>query len=321
MGTYVIRRLTHSVPVIVVVGFICFAIVRLAPGDPVALLVDTSLVRPAEVERLREDLGLTGPLPIQFGRMVIQLATGQLHSLRTGQPVFAILGERLPVTAALLGTGLTVGAVIGVALGVLAAHRRNTWVDHWLSVGVLGGISMPSFWLALLLMYTFAGVLQVLPVSGIRPVARLDHTLLDMFPYFVLPTLVLATMVAPSMMRHTRSAMLEVLTQDYIRAARGKGVSEALVLFRHALRNALLPVVTLVGLLVPLLIGSTAVIESVFAMPGIGRLVVESALSRDYPTILTLNFLAAGVVLLSNLLVDVCYVALDPRIRLEWSQP
>jgi peptide/nickel transport system permease protein len=317
MGTYVIRRLTHSVPVIVVIGFLCFAIVRLAPGDPVALLVDTSLVPSADVERLREDLGLTGPLPLQFGRMVVQLATGRLHSLRTGQPVMAILGDRLPVTATLLGAGILLGTLAGVSLGVLAAHRQNTWVDHWLSIGVLGGISVPSFWLALLLMYTFAGVLHVLPASGVRPALQLDPTLVDMVPYFVLPTLVLAAIVAATLMRHTRSAMLEVLTQEYIRAARGKGASEAAVLCRHALRNALLPVVTLVGLLVPLLVGSTAVIESVFAMPGLGRLVVESALSRDYPTVLTLNFLAAGVVLAGNLLADVCYVALDPRIRLE----
>ena len=150
MGTYVIRRLTQSVPVILLIGFICFAIVRLAPGDPVALLADVALLSPRDVQRMRDDLGLTGSLPAQFGRMVLQLATGQLHSLRTGQPVYSVLRERLPVTAALLGTGLTVGAVIGVSLGVLAAHRRNTWVDHWLSVGVLGGISVPSFWLALL---------------------------------------------------------------------------------------------------------------------------------------------------------------------------
>jgi peptide/nickel transport system permease protein len=316
MATYLIRRVAQSVPVIVVVCFVCFAIVRLAPGDPLALLVDTSLAPPGEVARLRDELGLTGPLPVQFGRMVVRLATGQLHSLRTGQPVLSILVDRLPVTAALLGAGLTVGTLVGVSLGVLAAHRRRTWVDRWLSVGVLGGISVPGFWLALVLMYTFAGVLQVLPVSGIRPAARLDHTLVDMVPYFVLPTLVLAATVAPGMMRHTRSSMLEALSQEYIRAARGKGVSEGMVLFHHALRNALLPVVTLVGLLVPLLMGSTAVIESVFAMPGVGRLAVESALGRDYPTVLTLNFLAAGVVLVSNVVVDACYVALDPRIRL-----
>jgi peptide/nickel transport system permease protein len=315
MSKHVIRRLAQLVPVALVIGLISFTIVRLAPGDPVALLVDVSLLSPEDVQRMRDDLGLTGPLPAQFYRMALQLATGQLHSLRTGQPVIAVLGERLPVTAALLGTGILVGVLVGVPLGVLAAHRRDSWMDHWLSVGVLWGVSVPSFWLALLLMHTFAGVLQVLPVSGVRPVTKLDYTLLDMVPHFVLPTLVLAVTIAPSIMRHTRSAMLEVLTQEYVRMARGKGVSEATVVFRHALRNALLPVVTLVGMLIPILVGATAVIESVFAMPGLGRLAVEAALSRDYPTILTLNLLTAGGVLLSTLLVDVCYVALDPRIR------
>jgi len=317
MGTYVIRRLVHALPVIVVIAFLCFSIVRLAPGDPVALLVDVSLTPPAEVDRLREDLGLTGPLPVQFGRMVAQLATGQLRSLRTGQPVVTVLRERLPVTAALLGVGIVLGTVLGVSLGVLAAHRRNTWVDHWLSIGVLGGISMPSFWLGLLLMYTFAGALHALPPSGVRPVTRLDPTLLDMIPYFVMPTAVLALIVAPTMMRHTRSAMLETLAQEYIQAARGKGLSELRVVVRHALRNALLPVVTLLALLVPILMGSTAVIESVFAMPGVGRLLVESAASRDYPVIMTLNFLAAAFVLLSGVSVDACYAALDPRLRLD----
>src|SRR5262249_8608546 len=191
MGAYLIRRLTHAVPVVVVIGFICFAIIRLAPGDPVALLADVTLLSPQDVRRMRDDLGLTDSLPMQYGRMLSQLATGQLYSLRTGQPVLAILRERLPVTAALLGASTTLGVVTGVGLGVLAAHRRNAWVDRWLSVGVLAGISVPSFWIALLLMYTFAVVLQLLPVSGVRPVTRLDSTLLDMVPYFVLPTIVL----------------------------------------------------------------------------------------------------------------------------------
>jgi len=317
MSTYVIRRLVQFVPVVLAIGLISFTIVRLAPGDPVALFVDVSILSPEDVQRMRDDLGLTGPLPAQFSRMVLGLATGQLHSLRTGQPVIAVLRERLLVTVALLGAGILLGVLVGLPLGVLAAHRRDSWVDYWLSIGVLGGVSLPSFWLALLLMYTFAGVLPVLPASGARPVTKLDYTVLDAVPHFVLPTLVLAATVAPSVMRHTRSAMLEVLTQEYIRMARGKGVSESVVVFRHALRNALLPVVTLVGMLIPILVGATAVIESVFAMPGLGRLVVESALSRDYPTILTLNLLTAGGVLLGNLLVDVCYVALDPRIRLR----
>jgi peptide/nickel transport system permease protein len=176
---------------------------------------------------------------------------------------------------------------------------------------------MPSFWLALVLVYVFSGTLRWLPVSGTGPTTVLQYGVLDMVPYFVLPIVVLASAILPSVMRYTRSSMLEAMSQDYVRAARGKGLGELRVIFRHALRNALLPVVTIVGTLVPILIGATAVIESVFAMPGLGRLVVEAAVNRDYPTIMTLNFLTAAVVLLSNLCVDVLYGLIDPRIRLE----
>ncbi len=317
MRAYVIRRLAQFVPVLLCIGLVSFTIVCLAPGDPTALLVDVSLLSPDELQRFRDDLGLTGPLPMQFLRIVTQLATGQLQSLRTGQPVLAILRERLPITAALLGGAILIAVLIGIPLGVSSARRPYSRLDNWLSVGGLWGISLPSFWVALILMYVFAGLLQVLPASGVRPTDRLHSTPLDMIPYFVLPTIVLAGTILPPIMRYTRSAMLEALSQDHIRTARSKGVSETLVVFHHGLRNALLPVVTLVGMLIPILIGGTAVIESVFAMPGIGRLVVEAAVSRDYPTILTLNLLTASLVLLSTLVVDILYVVLDPRIRLD----
>lgn len=316
MRAYVIRRLTQLVPVVLGIALISFVIVRLAPGDPAALLVDTSLLSPQELQQFRDDLGLTGSLPAQFYRIVGRLATGQLLSLRTGQPVIAVLLERLPVTAALIGGAIVVAVLVGVPLGVLSAHRPYGRMDNWLSVGVLWGVSIPGFWLALILMYVFAGVLQVLPASGARPATRLQYTLLDVVPHFVLPAAVLALTTLPPIVRYTRSAMLEALAQDYVRTARSKGASELAVVFRHALRNALRPVVTVIGMLFPILVGATAVIETVFALPGIGRLAVEAALSRDYPTILTLNFLTAAAVLLSNLLVDICYVVLDPRIEL-----
>jgi peptide/nickel transport system permease protein len=244
------------------------------------------------------------------------MMTGQLHSFRTGQPVLEVLRERLPVTAALIGAAIVAAVLVGVPLGVLSAHRPYSRTDDWLSVGALCGVSIPSFWLALILMSVFAGALHVLPASGVRPAARLDYTWLDVVPHFVLPVAVLALTTLPSIVRHTRSAMLEELGQDYVRTARGKGVSELVVLSRHALPNALRPIVTLVGTLVPILIGATAVIETVFAMPGIGRLIVEAALSRDYPTIMTLNLLTAAAVLVVNVLVDVSYVVLDSRIEL-----
>jgi peptide/nickel transport system permease protein len=307
MRTYLLRRALQFVPVLLGIMLITFAIVRLAPGDPAALLVDTTVLSADELARFRADLGLDGSLPSQFARIVRELATGQLRSFRTGQPVLSIVAERLPVTAALLIGAIALAVLAGVPLGVASAVRPYGRLDDWLTVAALTGLSLPSFWLALILMYVFAGLLRVLPASGIA----------DMLPHFVLPTLVLAAAVMPAIMRYTRSAMLDALGQDYVRTARGKGLAERRVIYRHALRNALLPVVTVLGLLAPILIGATAVIESVFAMPGVGRLAVEAALGRDYPTIMTLNFLTATLVLVGNALVDVSYVVLDPRIRLE----
>ncbi len=317
MRRYLIRRVAQLVPVLLGIALVTFLIVRLAPGDPAAMLVDTTLLSREELQRFRASLGLDAPWPVQFVSILKQLATGEIHSLRTGQPVLAMLAERLPITAVLLGGAIALSLLLGVPMGVLSARRPYSRLDNWLSIAALGGISLPGFWFGLVLMWVFAGILRVLPASGTGPATSLTYTVFDMAPYFVMPTIVLASGLLPPIMRYTRSSMLEALAQDYVRTARSKGLSESLVLYRHALRNALLPVVTVVGLLVPVLIGSTAVIESVFAMPGIGRLVVEAALNRDYPTIMTLNLLTAVAVLVSTLVVDLLYAVLDPRIELD----
>ncbi|PWU18003.1 MAG: hypothetical protein C5B48_15290 [Candidatus Rokuibacteriota bacterium] len=317
MRRYLIRRLTQLVPVLLGISLVTFLIIRLAPGDPAAMLVDTTLLSRDELQQFRASLGLDAPWPIQFATILKQLVTGEIHSFRTGQPVLTMLADRLPITAVLLGGAIAVSLLLGVPMGVLSARRPYSHLDNWLSVAALGGLSLPGFWFGLVLMWVFAGILRVLPASGTGPATSLSYTALDMVPYFVLPTVVLASGLLPPIMRYTRSSMLEALSQDYVRTARSKGLSEWPVLYRHALRNALLPVVTVVGLLVPVLIGSTAVIESVFAMPGIGRLVVEAALNRDYPTIMTLNLLTACAVVVSTLVVDLLYAVLDPRIELE----
>lgn len=317
MREYLIRRLVQFVPVLLGIGLVTFLIVRAAPGDPVAMLVDVNLLSQEEVARFREDLGLNASLPVQFVTLLKELATGSIHSFRTGQPVLSILAQRIPITAVLLGGAIALSLVLGVPLGVLSARRPGSRLDIVLTTGALWGISLPGFWFALVLMWLFAGILHVLPASGTGPATKLTYGALDMVPYFVLPIVVLASGLLPPIVRYTRSSMLDALGHDYIRTARGKGLSEGAVVYRHALRNALLPVVTVVGMLIPVLIGATAVIESVFAMPGIGRLVVEAALNRDYPIIMTLNFLAAVVVLASTLVVDIAYAILDPRIQLE----
>ena len=316
MRRYLIRRVAQLGPVLLGISLVTFLIVRLAPGDPAAMLLDATLLSPQELARFRVELGLDAPWPVQFVSLLKQLVMGELHSLRTGQPVLGMLADRLPITAVLLGGAIVLSLLLGIPIGVLSARRPYGHLDNWLSVAALGGISLPGFWFGLVLMWVFAGILQILPATGTAPTTRLSYTVWDMVPYFVMPTIVLASGLLPPVMRYTRSSMLEALAQDYVRTARSKGLSESLVLYRHALRNALLPVVTVVGLLVPVLIGSTAVIESVFAMPGIGRLVVEAALNRDYPTILTLNLLTAAAVLVSTLVVDILYAVLDPRIEL-----
>ena len=317
MRRYLIRRLAQFAPVLLGIAAVTFLIVRLAPGDPAAMLVDTSVLSPAELARFRRELGLDSPLPVQFATIVKQLATGEIRSFRTGQPVLALVAERVPVTAALLTGAILLALVLGVPMGVLAARRAYRWLDDGLTAIALAVLSLPSFWLALVLMWVFAGWLRILPATGIAPSARLHYSALDMAPHFLMPVAVLASGLVPPIMRYTRSSMIEALAQDYVRTARSKGLSEARVIYRHALRNALLPLVSTLGMMMPILVGATAVVESVFAMPGVGRLLVEAALNRDYPTIMTLNFLTAVVVLSSALLVDIAYGILDPRIALD----
>ncbi len=227
-------------PVLLGIGLVTFLIVRLAPGDPAAMLVDTTLLSREELARFRAEMGLDAPWPVQFVGILKQLATGEIHSFRTGQPVLTMLAERLPITAVLLGGAIALSLLLGVPMGVLSARRPRSRLDNWLSVWRLGGVSLPGFWFGLVLMWVFAGVLRVLPATGTGPATSLSYTALDMVPYFVMPTVVLAAGLLPPIMRYTRSSMLEALAQDYVRTARSKGLSESLVLYRHALRNALL---------------------------------------------------------------------------------
>jgi peptide/nickel transport system permease protein len=268
------------VPVLLGIALVTFLIIRLAPGDPAAMLVDTTLLSGEELARFRAGLGLDAPLPVQFVTILKQLATGEILSLRTGQPVLAMIADRLPITAALLGGAITVSLLLGVPMGVLSARRPYGHVDNWLSIAALGGSSLPGFWFGLVLMWVFAGILRILPASGTGPATSLHYTALDMVPYFVMPIAVLASGLLPPVMRYTRSSMLEALAQDYVRTARSKGLSESLVSVPPCAPQRSPAGGDGRGLARPLLIGSTAVIESVFAMPGIGRLVVEAALNR-----------------------------------------
>lgn len=317
MLQYVRRRLIQAVPVLIGISIISFLVVRLAPGDPTALLVDVTNLSANEQAELRRSLGLDDPLPVQYVKMLGSLLTGRLTSFRTGQPTIQMVLEAAPVTLLLVATAVGTAVVTGVTLGVLSALRPYSWTDSGVTLLALLGLSVPQFWLGLVFIFIFAENLGWLPASGIRPVGATAFQPLEMLPYLVLPTLVLATTMVASLTRYTRAGMLDALQQEYVRTARAKGLAERAVIVGHALRNSLITVVTILGVLTPILLSGSVVVESVFALPGMGRLAVGAAVSRDYPVVMTVNLLAAALVLLFNLLTDVAYTVVDPRIRVQ----
>jgi peptide/nickel transport system permease protein len=315
MSRYLLRRVAMMVPILIGISIISFAIIHLAPGDPARLLLNPEQATADQLEVARQRLGLNDPLPIQYVKTMRSLATGDLRSFKTRQPVINMIVERLPTTLTLTGLAMIFGVMFGVVIGMVQSLRPYSRMDDAGTMISLFGFAVPDFWLALMLIQVFAVRLDWLPVSGIRPVGASGWNPLEMAPYLVLPTLVLATGLMASVARYTRSAMLEALHQDYIRTARSKGLRERVVIARHALRNSLLPVITLIGFYVPFLLGGAVVVETIFSMPGVGRLALDSVFARDYPVILSVNLMGAIAVLVGNLLADVGYAAIDPRIR------
>lgn len=292
-----------------------FLLVHLAPGGP-AILLDPAL-DPADAELLRKRLGLDQPLIVQYGRWladVIRLDFGS--SFTFDRPVLGLILERLPATMLLGGASLFFALAIAFPLGVLSAKYRSGWIDQLSSLVTLTGISVPNFWLGIILILTFSVWLGILPSSGMSTPGR-PVSFVDVAQHLIMPTLVLGLATMASIAKYTRSSVLGVLKQDYVRTARAKGLGEGLVLSRHALKNALIPVVTVVGLWLPRLVGGAVVTETIFSWPGMGRLAISAAFQRDYPVILGVSLVVSAVVVFTNLLVDLTYGYLDPRIRLD----
>lgn len=310
LTNYVGRRLWSLVPVWLGISLLAFALGNLVPGDPVEMILlqrTGEIPTRAAVEQLREQLGLNAPAPLRYARWVGQAARGDLGvSYRTGVPVGQALLERLPSTLELAAMSLILAIVIALPLGVAAAVRRGSWVDHGSRLIALLGTSVPAFLLGYALIMVFAVALHLLPVAGSDGAASL-----------ILPVITLALAEAAALTRLTRATMLEVLGEDYVRTARAKGVPRGRVLFRHALRNALNPLVTLTGVRAGRLLGGAVIVETVFARPGIGKLVVDSIHDRDYPLIQGFVLLMGSIFLLANLAVDLSYTGLDPRMRLS----
>ena len=315
MRGYVLRRLFQGIVLLVVVSAVIFAIVHSAPGGP-ALLIHPDM-DPTQVKAMERQLGLDDPIPVQYARWIGNAVRGNLgKSYQHSLPTLELLAERLPNTLLLSGVALALAVLLAIPLGTISAVYRYSYLDYAATVTAFAGVSIPVFWLAILLIIVFSVTLGWLPSAGMRTVG-VPASAGDLFRHLLMPSLVLATFPLAQLMRYVRSSMVDVLAQDYVRTARAKGLSETAMLCRHALRNALIPMVTVLGVLTPRLLGGAVITETVFAWPGLGRLAVEAAITRDYPVIMGATLLVSSLVILSNLITDLLYVVIDPRIALR----
>jgi peptide/nickel transport system permease protein len=308
----VVVRGLALVPMLFALSIASFALVHVIPGDPALVMMGGEGTTQA-VEELRRQLGLDRPLHVRYLEWLGQILRGNLgESLYNKTLVSEELLWRMPTTLSLVTLALLFSIAIGVPAGLLSAAFRNSWIDHAARLLTLVSLSLPSFWLGLMLIILFALWLDLLPIVGYEPITR---GFWKAIPFLILPSLSLGTYLAALLTRLTRSSMLEVLNQDYVRTARAKGLRDRVVLMRHALRNALIPIVTVIGINVGILLGGSAVIETVFVLPGVGQLVVRSLYNRDLPVIQGLILYVAVIYVLVNLLVDIVYTYLDPRLR------
>ena len=320
MAGYAIRRLLIAVPVILGIMLIAFLFVHLLPGDPVRLQIDpTQLTGPDSQQFLahrRAELGLDKPLPVQWVLWMKEVFTGDLgYSFQQGVPVTNLIGQRAGATVLLSTTAVVLAVVIAIPVGVLAAVKQNTVVDYVAGMLSMLAISIPVFFLGLIAIWLLALQLNLFPTGG-RQTLGGDGSLADTVSHLVMPACVLAAVLVGPYVRYVRQSMLDVLRQDFITTAKAKGASTTRMIFRHALRNALIPLTTVLAIQIPALLAGTVVIETVFAWPGLGQLVFESIKGLDYPVILTVVMISAVLVLVCNLLADLLAAVLDPRIRL-----
>jgi peptide/nickel transport system permease protein len=312
MGAFILRRLLATIPVMLVVAIVVFMLLRLSPGDPAAIIAGDNATD-ADIEMVRATLGLDKPLITQFLLWLGALLQGDFgNSVFNKLPVWDLVTQRLEPTVSLAVVTMVFAIGIALPLGVIAAWKAGTWIDHVIMGIAVLAFSAPVFLIGYGLVYQFARVWRMLPVQGYSPIAE---GFTAWWQHLVLPAIALGLVFAALLARMTRSTMLDVLNEDYIRTARAKGLAPHTVLLRHALRNAAVPIVTTIGLGIALLIGGVVVTESVFAIPGIGRLTIEAVTQRDYPVIQGVILLASLAYVLINLLIDVAYAFLDPRIR------
>lgn len=312
LGSYALRRALALIPVLLVVAVVSFLLIHFIPGDPAATMLGPQAT-PENMEQLRRALGLDRPLPVQFAEWSWRAVRGNLgDSIFMNQPVARLISMLFPLTLQLSLYALLFAVLVGVPLGVLAAVRRGTWVDRLTGLVSVAGLSMPSFWLGLNLIFLFSVELRWFPASGYTP---LSQGVWKSLRSLTLPALSLGVVQMALIARMTRSSMLDVLGQDYVRTARAKGLAERVVVFHHALKNAMIPTLTVIGLVAGILLGGSVIIEEVFTLPGLGRLVVTAVTRRDYPTVQGVILFVAAVYVVVNLAVDLTYKLVDPRIK------
>ena len=303
---YLIKRIVSKIPILFGMTIIVFLILHLAPGDPVDMIVGPN-VTPEVYQNIRTQLGLDKPLIIQYFKFLANIFQGNLgESILQGRPVLEIIKERIPVTFNLGITILIISFGLAIPAGIIAAINRNTWKDYLCMSGALLGMSMPTFWFGLLLLYFFAYKLRLFPISGYGT-----------WKHLVLPALAMGLTDAAITARMVRSSMLEVIRQDYIRTARSKGLARQVIIYQHALKNALIPIITLLGMKIGWVLGGSVFLEVIFSRPGIGRLMINAIFARDYPVVQGAMLVLTTSIILGNMLADLLYAVIDPRIRFD----
>ena len=316
MARFLLGRLGQNILLLWLVSMIGFGVLYLAPGGPLSQFAMVPGMSQADLARVAAQMGLDRPIPVQYWDWFTRLLTGDWgRSYRDSQPVLSIIGSHLFATLELMVSALLIAVVFGVWIGVLGAIRRYSWFDYLATIGAMIGLSIPTFWFGLVTIYIFSVKLGWLPPGNMYTIG--DESLLDYLHHLIAPSLVLGLVTVATWSRYMRAAMLDVINQDYIRTARAKGAPERTILIRHALRNALLPMITIAGIQMPTLLGGALVTETVFTWPGMGRLFLDSLSYRDYPVVMGILMFSAVLVLLGNLIADILYAVCDPRIRLN----
>ncbi len=317
MGTYIIRRLFYTFITLIGISIISWVVILQAPGSPVALTMNPK-VSPKIIAQMEKNYDLDKPVYQQYFLWLERLFTGKLYSFKDGRPVLQKIAERIWNTLFLSLVAMLITFSVAIPLGIFSAKKQYTLLDHMGTFGAYLGISMPSFWFAYILILAVVKLFGY-PVLGMKSFVTEGFTqpevIMDRLWHLMLPSIILAIQGIAAISRYTRSSMLEVIRQDYVRTAKAKGLAEEEVYYKHALRNALLPIVTLFGFLIPGLIGGALFMETVFAWPGIGRLAYQAVLERDYPVVMTINTITATLVLIGNFVADILYGIVDPRIR------